>query len=679
MESIEKQAFETYQNNLNYFLKEHPEVYKKINLLNMAIESGQYQEKYALEYKDGYFDIQELNSKNYLYNDNSSKVSKVFAKSVNFSKTENVIETFYNVNLNEKSAQNYHDMIDVVKSPLYAAAKIIHYTTITVPKNTNLKKLEKYIYFGIGTGEHIKLIQEKIKSSKIIIIENNLELFRLSLFTLDFNNAFGNAHVFYSIAENIVEFKQTFSDFFVDGYNHNQYLKYTLFSQDYISRIKNIQDILITESYIIYPYTMHLRTLLKTPQYLINNYNYLNISENLDHGYFTQKPTLLLAAGPSLVKQIEWIQKNQHKFIVVCVLASLQTLYKYNIKPDIIINLDSDEILLKFLKGVDIENFLSDTIFLFSSMTNTELVNSFKKKNIFIFESTSHYKQGFGSMTTPSVGELSYGLLLTFGVKELYLLGIDLALDANTRQRYSNENHELGNQYKNEDENIYNHQLASTIAYVDGNFLDKVPTLPVFKVSIHDFGLLSTRKKSDIQNVYNLSDGAFLQGATPLKISDLDTKDFPSINKPIQNNLQDFFETISQDYVNEKDFDNLCNILNEAKYLLQKVNEYKLQKSFSNTNSYLITFAKLLNILIGLGKEEPSDMNTIMYNYFRYTTPYIFDLFNTKELTNPKKHIKKINAINVSQIQKILTIYIETIDSYKVLVEDSRRTKEEMI
>ncbi|MDX9744029.1 MAG: hypothetical protein RBT59_09450, partial [Arcobacteraceae bacterium] len=72
MQEIELQAMKTYQENLQYLEENHKELYEKISLLNAIIEDGSYLEKYALEYKDeGYFDIKELVSQEYLYKINS--------------------------------------------------------------------------------------------------------------------------------------------------------------------------------------------------------------------------------------------------------------------------------------------------------------------------------------------------------------------------------------------------------------------------------------------------------------------------------------------------------------------------------------------------------------------------------------------------------------------------------
>ncbi len=674
MQSIEEKALSTYQSNLNYFAQKHPKIYKKINLLNMAIESGQYKEKYALEYKDGYFDIQELSSKQFIYNTNSDDVSKKVAKEVNFTKTDNVIETFYRTPITKEHAQVFNDTRDVIENSLYATSSIIYYANQFMSKKNTLKKLEKYIFFGVGTGKHIEMIQEKIKASKVLIIENDLELFKLSLFTIPYFEVFETTAVFYSLSESEAEFKSTFDRYFTAGYNHNQFLKYTILSDNYIDKIKIIQNFIITQDYITYPYSIKLRNLLRTPTYLIEGYNYMNISKQVTSHKYIDKPVILIAAGPSLQKNIEWLKLNQNKFIIVTALAALQTLDAHDIKPDVVVNIDSSNIIMKFFQGIDIDRDYADTPFLFSSMVNQNVVNKIAKDNIYFFESTTNYKKDFGTLSTPSIGETIYGLLLIFGFKNIYLLGLDLALDPDTKQLYSNKEYEpKGIITDDKNKNIYNTQLGKSIIHVRGNFLESVPTLPLFKISIFDFAIITNLKKSNSQNVYNLNNGAFLEGSMPTKINDINMENISDINKNSKShkeNLLSIFQPISEKYANINDIKNLQKSISEADRLYKIVQIQMSIKSYSSLDSFMINLARLINELIGKDKEDVLDINNVMYYYIRFISPYIFDLFNTKELSNHKKHIKYINKTLLKQIEKMLVMYIQTLKVYIVYGEN---------
>jgi hypothetical protein len=670
MQSIEEQAIETYKENLNYFFQKHPNTYKILNTLNVAIESGQYKERYALEYIDGYFDIKEINSGHFLYNSNSTALSKEVAKKVNLKKTDNVIETFYTVPLTKQRAQEIHDTKGVISDALYATSNIIYYTRNMLPKETStFKRVEKYIYFGVGLGIHLKLIQNKLHSSKVFVIEDDVELFRLSLFTTNYKEVFKDTKVFFSIAEDVSAFKLSYNKFSSSGYNHNHYIKYTIFSDSYIDKIKNIQDIIVTSNTLSYPYSAQLMSLIKTPEYLVEGYRYLNIEKKHTNNLLTHKPVMLVAAGPSLRKNISWLKQNQDKFIIVSVLAAAQLLNEYEIKPDIVVNIDAHQIILKFFKGIDTEKFFKDTKFLFSSMVNKKVSDKIAKENQYIFEVTTNYKVDFGRIATPSVGENTYGLLLSFGAKDIYLLGLDLALDPQTKQKYANQEHEIS---LNKETDILNTQIGSTITNVKGNFLDSVPSISLFTSSIYAFTELSKYRKREFQNVYNLNNGAFLYGAEPLKVEDIELSklsDLDKNSKGFRDDLKQFLDSVSEVSPNKKDLINLSQQIQEAIRLYTITQTYKERKSFNSSDSYLLHFSKFINELLALKTDDKLDINIIMYEYLQYITPYIFDFFNTNELKNHKKHTKYINKVFISQVEKMLVTYIETLKIYKLFGE----------
>lgn len=64
--TIEQQAYSLYKTNLNYFKNNFPELYEKLNLLDVAIQLGQYKENLALEYNNNYFDLRDEQSKEWL-------------------------------------------------------------------------------------------------------------------------------------------------------------------------------------------------------------------------------------------------------------------------------------------------------------------------------------------------------------------------------------------------------------------------------------------------------------------------------------------------------------------------------------------------------------------------------------------------------------------------------------
>jgi len=90
LEKIQKKAAQTFEKNLDYLQKNQKRVYQKILEFESAVANGYYHERYELEYKDGYFDVKELDSNNYLYGSDSNSFAKMIAKSIDYKKEDNI-------------------------------------------------------------------------------------------------------------------------------------------------------------------------------------------------------------------------------------------------------------------------------------------------------------------------------------------------------------------------------------------------------------------------------------------------------------------------------------------------------------------------------------------------------------------------------------------------------------
>ncbi len=665
MNAIEQKAIEIFQNNLDYFAKEQPNLYKKIDILNQAIESGAYNEKYSLEYINDSFDVLEIKSNHYLYNKNSTDYSKLLLKQINYKKSDSVIETFYNQNVSEEQVKYWDGKVPIT-DPLYATAKIIHYANSVTSKKDEMKYITKFIFAGIGLGLHINNVIMYTKASYVFILEDNLELFRLSLFTTDYSELSTKTKLFFSIMDNEHDFKESFGDYFMSAYNNNHYLKYVTFSQNDISKIKEIQKYIITSQYLSFPYSSHLKELLKAPEYLIQNYPFINTSIIHSDSPFANKPVLLIASGPSLGNNEKWLQMNKEKFFIVTVLSSVKTLYKLGVKPDVVVHIDSQARSINLLDGVNITDFFDNTFFIFSSVLSRNMIDKFPKDRVFCIETASHYKQNFGTLTAPSIGETTYALSLIFATKELYLLGLDLALDPETKQSHSKE-HMDGVVVKEESKDHENYTtMKGTIFYTKGNFLKEVPTTPVYNLSVLVLNSFSKNYLINNQKVYNLSNGAYLEGTIPLHPKDFKTEKFTDLSSEEKvNSIRTFLDSISESSVNQLDIDFLDVQIREAQRLLSLVQEFKKVTSTSNYESYMVNFYLLSTDAIRLYKDEKHDINIILYTYLHYVSSYIFDIFNTKGLKNSKRHLKKINSIFIEQLIKILDLYLTTMLVYR--------------
>lgn len=667
MESIQQQAIHTFQENLSYLREVHPNVFKKVDILNHAIENGSYKEKYSLEYKNGYFDVLDLQTNHYLYNQSSIEHAKTLTKQVNFKKSSSVIESFYKQHLTQEDVDRY-DSKPPKLDPLFAAAKIIYYANSVSSENDEMKYIQKYIFCGVGLGLHIPPIQNKTKSQQLFIMEDNLELFRLSLFITNYKELSTKAKLFFSIMDDEVDFKNSIEYFYVVGFNNNHYLKYSLFSQSDLPKIKRIQRFIVSNVFLSYPYSDTLRSHLKSPEYLVEGYPFIDFSNIHKNSPFSDKPLLYLAAGPSLDSNSKWLQENKDKFYIVSVLAAVKTLFKLDVKPDIVIHIDDKAISVNFLDGVDRKSFFDKTVFIFSSTVSRNVLESFEKENVFFFDKSSSYKKDFGALTSVSVGETGYAISLLMGAKELYLLGLDLALDPQTKRSHA-EGHMSSSILEHDKDDDYL-SLHKSLLDVKGNFLATVPTTTTLSLSITYFNEFSDKYLINNQNVYNLSNGAYLKGAIALKTEDINTTGFSDLAQQEKfEAINKFLKEISQCGANEKDIKSLEEHIQEALRIKMHVLNFKKAAPTSNYESYMKAFYILSTEMINEKSTKKYAVNTIFYSYLPLVSGYIFNIFNTKNLKNSKRHLKKIHEIFSEQVMKILDLYIDTMSVYRKWIE----------
>jgi len=669
MQNIQEQAALTYQNNLSFFQENFPEVYTKIDLLSHAIATNQYNENYSLEYKNGYFDLLDVNSGQYLYDSSSAELSEKAAKEINYKKNEGVIETFYNYNFTPKAVE-LANTEDPTTSEFILNAPVIHFTTNLIDKEKSImKQIYKFIFFGVGLGLHLNAIDKKINSNMYLIIENNLEIFRLSLFVTDYSLLGKESELYFSIMENDDSLKQLFDKFYHNSFIRNNYIKYYLFYPEYKEKIASIQKFIVSQSNMTYQQNKLLLKNIKVLNTIEEKYNFFDVSKHYKNTPFSDKPVILVAAGPSLNKEIQWLQKNAPYAVVVALFMTLPILDKHNIKPDIIIHVDENMTIIDTtIEKINNKELTKDSLFFLSpSIECSHFSPLTSKDNIYVFEDRTRYRFNKGFIEAFSVGEVSYALALLWDTHELYLLGLDLALDLQTKQTHAHGHDSSENQ-----NNVVDIQEGDTVSlrgselYVKGNFTDKVPTTPLFDMSRIMVDTFTKTYKKEHQKVYNLNNGAYFIDTIAKKSDEIDLARTNEVkNTKLTSEIAKFYNTHASAHIDKDEKlalnERVKDALNKKELILNFASQKspsmgQFQNSFNNTAGQLIV--------------TPSDtFNELAQIYIIYLENiggYIGDFFNTSNITNPKRHIKHFQKIIATQLLKIVDKYLEGLKEIEV-------------
>jgi len=660
--SFEEIALSTYQNNLLYFEESQKNIHSKLVSFQSALDNGYYQSNYDLIFHDNYFDVLELTTQNYLYAQNSDDYATLVAKSIDFNKKNNVYETFRKITIEEKDLPTYETM-DIKTNNLSGLASILNYIKINHHATNTLKSIQKFIFFGVGLGQHLIAIDNKIHAKKYLIVEDDLELFKLSLFTTPYYKLALESELYFSVFDSKEEFTKIAVRFLEEDFYYNHYIKYFQMLNHTDEKLEEFHIKIASQSHNLFFYDAILQQYLRPLEYIKDNYNFLNILHSYSASPLGLKPVLLLAAGPSLEKNIHWVQKNQDKFIIVALSATLKNLVKYNISPTIVTHIDGFDDAVGHFDSLSSTKLFDSTLFLLSARTSQMITSSIPKENIFLFENGTSYKKALGNLSAPCIGSTTYLLLLAFGIQNLYLLGLDLALDSQTGATHSDGHFQakkldLSSTTTHNDTITFKDHIIETA----GNLQDTVYTLPDWKLSIESVNASSVGFKKQDQNVYNLSDGAAFSNTITQNITSLPTTSFEKLNKDtISNEISAIFTLKSSSTTTNTETSLLKKRLGYADSLKIIIEKQK-NTSFHTADDFLNSLKNIFKQCAANTSDTAYDLSLVYQEYFRIIDTFIFDFFNTDELQETKIHANNINQLLSKQLLRIVDAYIKELN-----------------
>ncbi len=625
MVDINELVTNNFHQNINYLQNNHRVVYEKLLAYENHMSTNQLSENFTLSFENGGFDIINLQTNKHLYNQQSNHFVKIMQESVNFQKNENVFESFKILPKTEKT-KGYHFAFELFEQT----------------KNQELEKIYKYIFFG--SGLHIEPIAEKVNAEFYLIIEDNIELFRLSLFTIQYFKLAEQAKLSFAIASEKNEFEVIAKKFLDESFYYNQYIKFfeSVFHSE--EKLKEFHTLVVTQSHLNFFYSSILEQYTQPLKYLQADYNFINLTSKVLGEYCKNKSVILVAPGPSLDKNIAFLKKNQENFIIIALSATLRTLELANIKPDIITHFDGFERSAVHFEKLENQAFIQDSILLFSAKTPQKIVSMFNRKQLFFFESGTNYKQGFGELSAFCAGSSTYLILVALGFKDIVLIGLDLALEQTTLKTHSNaySNYTLEGQEETDAMNF-----RDSIIELEGNFQAIVKSTPNFSLSIKAINEISSGLKQPYQNIYNLNDGAKLQNTISVSSADLDihTHTQKSLHE-----LQQLFYENSSNHLSSNEQSFLSSIAKNIQLKKELVQRF-LSKTYDEKTLFTYALVELKNDLCLCAEKECEVLSILFENYIRFVYGFIFDYCNTKEII---VDIKKIQAQVGSNILNIL-------------------------
>jgi hypothetical protein len=646
----------TFLGNLAFLSKCNSELFYRVDELSQMIENGSYKAKYTLEFimDSGDFDIYDMVNNKYLYNKEPKKINNQLIKKANFSESNSISVLIGHSNIKNQPKIEREKRFDydyITELTNLTISDVLEYENVlknSLPEiNSKLKKISKFVFLGTLLGRHIPEIIKKVDSNLYLVLEKNLEIFRLSLFTVDYS-VLAEKGVIFSIMDSNID-EERIQSFLDEGHLENYLLKFSTTNinvEEYIDKI--IASLLINKP-TQYDYNRRLYVHVnRTTKYLTGNYKILQFDKiQKEFNSFNNIPILFIASGPSLDQNLSWIKENQSKFFIVTIGSSYKKLLQHDIKIGMVTTLDEQFVTVDDRQFDDesVSKMSKNTIILASTITNEKILKKFNQKNLFLYEVFIPYINNNIAFSGFSVGELTLNLLLKMNAKEVYILGLDLALNQDTGVTHSKDsNSNIKRINLDEKQNRETFTATESLIKVKGNMRDEVFTTSLYYNSIRSLKSMMSNKDENM-NIYNLSShGAFFEKIIPKKIEDIEINTFKEIDK--ENNLVNVFEKYTMNNLSD---DSLSVIKKEISFLkkeiIEKVFEIKARKSTEYT-SFHKDIAELLALLI----ENDLHIFVIIQEYYRMVLPPLIYHFNHKNIKNEKKLLEKVKKIFFKQI-----------------------------
>ncbi|MGJ7045468.1 motility associated factor glycosyltransferase family protein [Thermoanaerobacterium thermosulfurigenes] len=530
--------------------------------------------------------------------------------------------------------------------------------------------------FGIGLAYHLFELKNRISlTSRVIVIETNLDIYYNALNTVDLTQLFESPQFIFIVGnENTV--RKIISDLFI-----TQFIFYAA----------NIQVLALPSENIIYPEWKNLMedimNIIKEKLFIIGNdindtliglrQNFANIKHIMNNpgvkllkDSYKNKPAIIISSGPSLSKNIDFLKRAKGKALLLSVDASLNALFNKNIIPDAVFSIERGvETYNYFYKD---KNIPEDIVLIAPPVIYPKIFDEYKGKKIICFKEGEAINEWLNNLFNDkgkfkmgtSVAHLAFGFAKYVGANPIIFVGQDLAYAPDGRT------HSDGTVYEGKKDELVNNK---EIVYVDDYNGRKIPSTRVWKNFLTWFEneILITQSKC----IDATEGGAYIKGTEIMSLNDAIDKycvdDIISINEFIDSinykNDNLFKEEIEKNIKKARDLFEDLKKLSERRYEVTKTNE----KKYINGNKVLCDYNKFLGKL--KKNEEVVDLiqkNSLLMMFFQ---PIIvntyFKVIKIGNVINDDILIKNLN-IHKELLYKVINICSIIIEEFDKIIEN---------
>ena len=304
-------------------------------------------------------------------------------------------------------------------------------------ENVNYRTI--FIIIGIGNGIYIRKLTEKYPENYVIVCEPDMELFAAYLETQQMKKDFTDK-VFLAAGQN-AEAIYIELMYKLINYDNKKEIKYVVIpnyqniNQQLVLFYKKkyrdcIERVVITRNTIVVDEEIRAENQLKNMFYFYKQFSLGQLYDAVKKIEPENRAAIVVAAGPSLDKNIADLKKAQNKAFIIVVDTALKAVIKAGIKPDLAIMIDPAKDP-KLFENEEIKNLP-----LYVSIYGNYKIIAKHKGNLFfptgeikLTEALmKRYQMGIYTVPTGgSVANNAYSIAGLMGFGTIILVGQDLA------------------------------------------------------------------------------------------------------------------------------------------------------------------------------------------------------------------------------------------------------------
>lgn len=297
-----------------------------------------------------------------------------------------------------------------------------------------------FFFFGFADGRGLEKIAEKMEDTMTMIVyEPSVEIFLTALNEVDCSTLFQRKNVY--IVVNSEELLQCYLESGINFNNIRMLCPGILPNYDvvYPNECKHMLETMIyfMNNTRIYRNTVYDFRKEFAEHAISNMYDYLwqtdtfQLQKKLEEAGIEDVPAIIVAAGPSLNKNVQELKRAKGKALILVVDAAIRGVINAGIVPDFGMTIDA-RVTDRFFEGIDISTFP----FIFEAISREDIVRKHKGKHFFDEYPTSLLAKAVIEEkeyvlcpieTGGSISTSAFSLIKALGFKKIVFIGQDLA------------------------------------------------------------------------------------------------------------------------------------------------------------------------------------------------------------------------------------------------------------